>query len=368
MKTIGFLLIALLADGVSHGQKLCVDLTKTLASQEDRVAFNRISGAVGFDPSTIFLYVSHDSAVKDRGGAMSLDCAIGSGYERWIVYDPDLIKGDAVRDFVFAHEIAHHVNFQSLSGLPWSKEEELQADFNGAQYLLRLNWNREQLTHALDLLSLPQGSQRGYPTPEERKAKVEEAADEDYARSHARPGAPVLLSATVITDDPSYYKENLKKLLDLTYQGPIHFQSVRTNKYVCAIGTSDPKIPSITSFALLDDCALDSRGSFDLEVSHGSNSDYWILQHPDPCPKYAWTCLYAWEPGENQLQFWNQDLASYGHPGEQELFSFEASSPSEGLFRIKVRKGGFVFVDPKTAKLQSGGSREQAAEFKVLFR
>jgi hypothetical protein len=364
MKTVGFLLFALLAGGMAHGQAPCVDLTKTLASQEDTAAFKRISAAVGFNPRTIFLYVSHDSAVKDRGGAMSLMCPIGTGFERWIVYDPDLVRGDAVRDFVFAHEIAHHVNFQLLSGLAGGKEDELQADFNGAQYLLRLGWNREQLVHALDLLNLPQGSQGGYPTPEERKARVEEAVD-DYEQSHRRPSPPTLVGGTMVYTPPSY-EENLKKFLDITYQGPILFQSVRTNKYVCAIGAPDSKSPTVTSFSLFDNCELDSRGSFELEVSHGFNSDYWILQRP-PCPKYAFTCLYAWEPGENQLQFWNQDFASYGYPGERELFSFEASNPSEGLFRIKVHKGGFVFVDPKTAKLQSGGSREQAAEFKVLF-
>jgi hypothetical protein len=360
MKSIYFILVALLAEGISHGQNPCNSLNKSQASEEDRAALSRISTAVGFDPQTIFLYVSHDSAVKDRGGAMSLTCATGIGFERWIVYDPDLIKSDAPRDFVFAHETAHHVNFQSLSGLPWSKEDELQADFNGAQYLLRLGWTKAKLDHALDLLNLPQGSQAGYPSLEERKAKVEEAIE----LLQMRPAAPTGLEGSLVGSVP--YEESLKKLLNFTYEGPILFQSVRTNKYVCAIGTPDPKIPSIMNFALFDNCPLDPRASFELRKSHDGSSDYWITQDPNPCPDYAWSCLYAWEPGERQLQFWNEDFSSYGFPGKQELFDLEASE-SSGLFRIKVHTGGFVFVDPSTAKLESGASREQATEFKVLF-
>lgn len=72
------------------------------------------------------------------------------------------------------------------------------------------------------------------------------------------------------------------------------------------------------------------------------------------------------------MQFWNQNLAAdlYGWEkelGEQELFSFEPADSSQGLVRIKLHKGSYVLVDPVTAKLRSGGSREQAAEFKVLF-
>jgi hypothetical protein len=340
---------------------LCVDLNKFQANEEDTAALRRISAAVGFDPRTIFLYVSHDSAVRDRGGAMSLTCPMGTGFERWIVYDSDLIRGDVARDFVFAHEIAHHVSFQSLSGLPWSKEDELQADFYGAKYLIRLGWTKAKLVHALDLLNLPQGSQQGYPSLEERKAKVEEAA------TPPRPEPPTNLRGAVVTSSTPSYEENLRSLLNFTYQGQILFRSVRTNKYVCAIGTANPKTPSIMSFALFDNCPPDRRGLFVLQMSHDGNSDYWIEQQPDPCPDYAWTCLYAWEPGERQLQFWNQDFSSYGFPGDQELFSFEASNPSGGLFRIKVHKGGFVFVDPSSGKLESGASQEQAAEFKVLF-
>ena len=161
-------------------------------------------------------------------------------------------------------------------------------------------------------------------------------------------------------------------LVNSTYGGQIRFQSLRTNKYVCAIGTPDRKLPSTSNFAFLDKCELDQRSLFRLQISPDGSSGYWILQDANPCPDYAENCHYALESVGYKLQFWNQNLAAdrYGWEkelGDQELFSFEASNPSEGIFRIKARKGGYVLVDPNTARLQSRGSREQAAEFKMLF-
>jgi hypothetical protein len=96
------------------------------------------------------------------------------------------------------------------------------------------------------------------------------------------------------------------------------------------------------------------------------------MQNEEPCPEYAANCRYALESAGNQLRFWNEDLAAdrdgwEKELGEQEIFSFEAVDPSEGLVRVKARNRGYIFVDPKTAKLQNGGSQKQAAEFRVLF-
>jgi hypothetical protein len=381
MKTIGIFLFILLVQGISHEaildaqtdkneHKPCVDhLVASPACEEDTAAFKRILGVLHVDKD-IFLYVSHDSKLKNYGGAMSFRCkshnhGIYETDENWTIYDPDLIQGDAARDFVFAHEIAHHLNGDTSSGRPRSRELELRADSNGAHYLLQLGWTKARLLHALDLLNLPHGFQLGYPTLEERKAIVKTAAEP------WRPPPPTIQGSVIALRVPAY-EVSLDKLLNLKYQGPIRFQSVRTKKYVCSIGTPDPKIPSTSNFAFFDNCEQDSRGLFDLGIGPDGTLGYWIQKHADPCPDYAVNCRYVLESVGDQLQFWNQNLAAdrdgwEKELGEQELYSFEASEPLEGLVRIKAHKGGYIFVDPKTAKLQSGGSREQAAEFRVQF-
>jgi hypothetical protein len=381
MRPIGLLLVVLLAEGISHGAAAassgdtkkhgpCVDLKTSPPSEEDTAAFRRVLGAVPVDPDTISLYVSHDPQLKKYGGAISFACEMPSHeiyvtYEKWIIYDPDLIQGDQARDFVFAHEIAHHMDSQTLSG-PRSKKEELRADYDGAQYLIRLGWNKSRLFHALDLLNLPQDSQPAYPSLKERKAVVEQAAEP------AQPQPPTNLQGTAVSASPPPFDELMTRLLNSTYQGPIHFQSARTNKYVCAVGTPDLNLPSTSTFAFFDNCELDSRGFFHLRISPYNNLSYWIQQDTDPCPDYAENCQHALESIGHQLQFWNQNLAADAvgwekELGEQDLFSFEASDPAEGLVRIKDHKGGYVFVDSGTAQLQSGGSPAQAAEFKVSF-
>jgi hypothetical protein len=172
MKKICLYFLLLFAGRLCVGQTECADLNKQRAPTEDSSALDRIINRVGFSPGTIQLFVSSDQSVQDRGGAMSLTCVLGSGVERWIVYDPELVKPPS-RDFVFAHEVAHHVNSQLISGKPWTKGDELQADYNGAQYLVGLCWTEDQLLQALNQLNLGQG--QGYPTLEERRAKIAKA-------------------------------------------------------------------------------------------------------------------------------------------------------------------------------------------------
>jgi hypothetical protein len=381
MKTICLVLFAFLGAGTrllagvvpqadTNEHKPCFNLEVSPASEEDAAAFKGILNALQVDPG-ILLYVSHDPKMKNYGGAMSFRCPIDNHEiyqtdENWTIYDPALIQGDAARDFVFAHEIAHHINGDTSSGRPRNKELELRADYNGVHYLMRLGWTRARLLHALDLLDLAQSPQPGYPTLQERKAAVEEITKPSGL------GAPTNLQGTVVSVRPPTYEESFHKLLSLNYEGFVRFQSVRTNKYVCAIATPDPKIPSTSNFAFFDNCESDLRASFDLRVSPDGNSAYWIQKYAEPCPEFAVNCRYVLKSVGHRLQFWNQNLAAdkYGWEkelGEQELFNFESSDSSEGLVRIKVHKGGYVFVDPATAELQSGGSREQAAEFKVLL-
>jgi len=242
----------------------------------------------------------------------------------------------------------------------------LRADYDGAKYLLQLGWTKARLLHALDLLNLPQGSQPGYPTLAERKAMVEVAAEP------VGPAAPTDLQVFPSSDSQTPDEELFGRLINFTYQGPIRFQSPRTSKYVCAMGTPDPKLPSTKSFAFFDTCERDSGGLFRLRRSPDGNLGYWIMQDANPCPDYAGNCQYALESVGHKLQFWNQNLAAdvvgwQKELGDEARFSFETSNPSEGLVRIKANDGGYVFFDLNTAQLRSGGSREQAAEFKVLF-
>ena len=383
MRTTGILLLVLLVNGIrceaivaaqadKNEHKPCVDhLVASPASEVDEAAFKAILDAIHVDMD-ILLYVSHDSMLKNYGGAMSFRCEVDNHEiyetdENWTIYDPDLIKGDAARDFVFAHEIAHHLHGDTTSGKPRSKQLELRADFSGAKYLLLMGWTKARLLHALDLLNLSQDPPPGYPTLEERKANVEDAAYKPPA-----PGAPTDLRVTAVFAPAFPYKNQWDDLLNLKFGGPIRLLNPGTNKFVCARGTPDPKIPSARHFAFYDSCERSERTSFVLQISSKSNLGYWIVQTEMPCPEYAANCQYVLESVGDQLQFWNQDLAAdkFGWEqelGNQELFTFEGVDLPKGLVRIKARKGGYIFVDPKTAKLQGGGSQKQAAEFRVLF-
>ncbi len=380
MKTIGLILFALLTGGISQeagvvtqgdksAHKPCVDLKASPASEGDEAAFKGILDALHVDMD-ILLYVSHDSMMKNYAGAMSFRCPVDNHElyetdENWTIYDPELIQGDAARDFVFAHEIAHHMNGDTTSGKPRGKELELRADYNGAKYLLQLGWNKARLLYALDLLNLPEGPQPGYPTLEERKATVESAAEPPG------PAAPTDLQAVAVMEpapDESIFDRLLRN------GGSVRFQSARTLKYVCARGTPDPRIPSTRHFDFFDNCEPDSNVSFALVVRYSpqGNSEYWIEQIERKCPEYSLNCRYVLESVGQKLQFWNQDLAAdrYGWElelGEEELFSIEAIDSSRGLVRVKAQKGGYIFVDPDTAQLQVGKDEAQAAEFQMQF-
>jgi hypothetical protein len=375
MKTIRLLVLAIVAAGLCHGaevlpqagttdHKPCVDPEASPASEEDTAAFQRILSELNIDLK-VFVYVSDDPVVRQFGGAMSFRCAVDDHqiyetYENWTIYDPKLVQGDAARDFIFAHEIAHHLNGDTSSGQPRSERMELRADYNGAKYLIRLGWNKARLLHALDLLDLPQKTQAGYPSAYERRKNLEDPP---------RPvPSPPDLRGTV---DGLTSRQVMEQLENLKFGGLVKFQSVRTSRYVCARGTPDPRIPSTHHFEFFDNCDDGARVTFYLRISGPGNSGYWFEQSENPCPEFAENCTYALELVGNQLQFWNQNLGAdrsgwQKELGDQELFNVEAADPSGEAVRIKLHAGGYIVVDPKTGKLQGGGSKEQAAEFKAV--
>jgi hypothetical protein len=133
-------------------------------------------------PDTILVFASTDPGVADRSGAVSSECPMGNGMQRWIVYDPEVIPVGPELDFALAHETAHHVNRHLLNGDTRTKQQELEADEYGARYLTRLGWDDKRLLGALDGLKLPLPAKGGYPSLDERKAAViagykKEAAD-----------------------------------------------------------------------------------------------------------------------------------------------------------------------------------------------
>ena len=280
--------VGVAAEQQPSAHKPCVDhLNAVPASEEDTATFNQILHSVPSD-RTILLYVSHDQIIRNYGGAMSLHCEVASQeiydtYEDWTVYDPDLIQGDAARDFVFAHEIAHHMNGDTTSAMRNSVDVELRADLDGARYLQRLGWSEARLMHALDLLNLPQSQQKGYPTSNRRRENIREA----FAPPQI--GAPTGLTGRAVAENPSL-AERIDNLLQ--YGGPLRFESARTGKLVCAIGTADRRIPTLENFEFFDNCEDSKFTRFQL-LRNADKSQLWITQQADPCPDYAVNCLYV---------------------------------------------------------------------------
>jgi hypothetical protein len=186
-----------LASGACLAQEIC-GVPKHGPSADALGTFEKIQGAVGIEPGTILLYASSDSLVKSRSGAVSIECPAGGGVERWIVYDPDLLKGDALY-FALAHETAHHLNSDPISGETPGKQQELRADYFAALYLTKppLNWSSQRLVQALSALPLPTDAKGGYPSIEERRAQVNEGYAKEYALLHPNP-----TPATVSEQEP----------------------------------------------------------------------------------------------------------------------------------------------------------------------
>lgn len=151
-----------------------------------------IGEVVPFETRTIRLFPSSGALVKQRGGAAAQLC--GHPTERWIFFDQVYIdsikpkdgKNGFSRYFVLAHEAAHHINGDTLDGNRWTKDEELAADYSAAEWLTRLGVSRAELLRAFDDLGVSEKSVNGYPTREERRAKVIEGIDHESARGLVR--------------------------------------------------------------------------------------------------------------------------------------------------------------------------------------
>lgn len=159
-------------------------------------------------PDTILVFASTDPRMEEQSGAVSAECSMGGGVQRWIVYDAEVIPEGPGLDFALAHETAHHMNRHLLNGDTRTKQQELEADLYGARYLTMLGWDEKQLLEALDGLKLPLEAKGGYPSLEERKAAViagyKEGADPPLSDKVAKPASSLKIPAAVMRDDLSF--------------------------------------------------------------------------------------------------------------------------------------------------------------------
>ncbi|HTP35546.1 MAG TPA: SUMF1/EgtB/PvdO family nonheme iron enzyme [Candidatus Acidoferrales bacterium] len=190
--------------GIAAGLSCCLCPAGDLCGVSKRApgtsaitAFENIAVAVGLRQGTILLFASSDQKVKDRSGAASDECPGANGTERWILYDPELISSNLALYFALAHEIAHHINHDLLSGDEPGKRQELEADRFAAMSLAKppLTFTREELLQGLNALPLPKEAKGGYPSLEERRVQVSQGYD-DAPRSPRRVLEPAPVNKT----------------------------------------------------------------------------------------------------------------------------------------------------------------------------
>lgn len=121
-------------------------------------------------PTRIHLLPSSNPLVSKRAAAEACD----QGTARWIFYDEAYMSSLSpnARNFVLAHEAAHHITGDSVNTHSWSKKMELDADYSAAAWLTRLGVPRDQLLQAFEKLAFPLESVGGYPNRSERRASV----------------------------------------------------------------------------------------------------------------------------------------------------------------------------------------------------
>jgi len=145
---------------------------------------------------------------------------MGGGIERWIVYDPNVIGNDAAREFAFAHELAHLFNDDPVSSISWTKEQELQADYYGARYLTSLGWSIERLLGALNDLKLPNEGTQGYPSLDERRAKVRKGYDDEPSRRDSAVQTPFRVATSAVSPPPASHLIDFETLRKVQARDP----------------------------------------------------------------------------------------------------------------------------------------------------
>jgi formylglycine-generating enzyme required for sulfatase activity len=139
------------------------------AAEQARTFLDSLDKLLGA-PTRIRLLPSSSPLVSKRAAAQM--CAQGT--VRWIFYDEAYMSSLSpnARNFVLAHEAAHHITNDSESTHSWTKKMELDADYSAAGWLTRLGVTRDQMLQAFEELAFPLDSVGGYPTRQERLAQV----------------------------------------------------------------------------------------------------------------------------------------------------------------------------------------------------
>jgi hypothetical protein len=121
---------------------------------------------------------SVDDTDVDRN-AISVSCHEGDGYHGYILYDPVWFSGlrtpqgeNWPKYFVVAHEIAHHLNGNTIkSAGVYSRDAEVDADRWAARTLAKMKVPLNDILNALDLLDHPK-IDGDYPTRCERRQEI----------------------------------------------------------------------------------------------------------------------------------------------------------------------------------------------------
>lgn len=190
--SLGFM--ALTVGTLCKAQDYCGLLQRTGA-----VGFRPLSGAVdvilaeisevaAIDSSSFRLQAARDPNLRQQGAASQ----ICNGNQRWIFYDPDFAesirkenRNDRPKYFTFAHELAHHVNNDTLEH---HRDEELNADAAAANWLTRRGASMEDIASAITVLVKNEDRRQGYPTRCERLSGVVGAYNQ-VAREYGAHGA-----------------------------------------------------------------------------------------------------------------------------------------------------------------------------------
>jgi hypothetical protein len=180
-----------------------------------------LADIASFDPRSFHLLGVRDAELKTRVAAAQV-CNVR---ERYIFYDPDSMEEIRTKGagsywpkyFVFAHEVAHHVNNDALEKREGEGDgaPELKADRSAARWLTRRGATVQELVTAINTFVKNERDLPGYPSRCKRVAGVIDAYADEAKKINADGGnkplyrvgncAPVLVRAatnTTITVPP----------------------------------------------------------------------------------------------------------------------------------------------------------------------
>jgi hypothetical protein len=151
-----------------------------------------LSDTTGVDFENIQLRDTRDPNLRAQGAAAEL-CRRN---ERWIFYDPDFveqIRGNGQSDwpkyFIFAHEVAHHLNFDPEDH---HLDQELKADKAAARWLTRIGASVQDLVDSINAFVVNENPEPNYPSRCERVRGVIRAYNEEAAEINSQGGSKPL--------------------------------------------------------------------------------------------------------------------------------------------------------------------------------